>query len=204
MCLEPDILSYTKHMPTTRFRELAEIAADRHGLVTTEDALDVGYAPGTLDKMARRGQLERLARGLYRIPFLPGGELAGYMAAALWPYGTTGVLTYETALDLWDVCDINPTKIHVTVPRRHRPQRDAPRGYVIHREDLAPADVTMIEGIPVVTLEKAIRQCAERHVARDLLEQAARHGRERGLLRRRQAETLVTELGLDRVNRTRA
>jgi predicted transcriptional regulator of viral defense system len=191
-------------MPTTRFGDLAEIAADRHGLVTTEDAIAVGYARGTIDKMARRGQLERVARGIYRIPFLPGGELAAYMAAALWPQGTTGVLTHETALDLWDVSDINPAKTHLTVPARHRPQREVPRNLVIHREDLDPADVTTIEGVPVVTLEKAIRQCAEAHVGLDLLEQAVRHGRERGLLRRQVADALTTELGLNRVGRTRA
>lgn len=191
-------------MPTTRFAELAEIAADRYGLVTTEDAVEIGYAPGTIDKMARRGQLERVHRGLYRVPFLPGGTLGAYMAAALWPRGTTGVLTHETALDLWDVCDINPAKVHITVPARHRPQREVPRGYVIHREDLAPTEVTAVEGVPVVTLDRAIRQCAEMHVGRDLLEQATRHGRERGLLRRHLADALLRDLGLDRVAQMRA
>jgi len=197
-------MSYTKRVPTTRFSDLTALAAERHGLVTTADAAAVGYAKGTLDKLARRGQLERLAQGLYRITFIPAGPLATYMAAALWPYGTTGVLTHETALDLWDVCDINPTKIHITVPKDHRPQRDVPRTYVIHRDDLDPRDLTTIEGVPVVKLAKAIRQCAEIHVGRDLLEQAVRHGRQKGLLRRRDAEALIDELGLDRIARTRA
>lgn len=197
-------MAYTEHMPTTRFTDLTEIAAEQHGLVTTENGAEVGYVRGALDKMARRGQLERLATGLYRIPFLPGGELASYMAAALWPRGAKAVLTHETALDLWDVCDINPSKIHLTVPRRHRPQREVPKGYVIHREDLDPADVTTVEGVPVITLEKAIRQCAEMHVGRDLLEQAVRHGREQGLLRRAQAAALTADLGLDRVGPVRA
>lgn len=191
-------------MPTTRFRELTEIAADRQGLVRTEDAAEIGYATGALDTMARRGQLERVAQGLYRVPFLGTGPLEAYMAAALWPRGTLGVLTHETALDLWDVCDINPSKVHITVPRRHRPQRKIPAGYVIHREDLDSRDITEIEGVPVVTLEKAIRQCAAAHVGRDLLEQAVRHGRERGLLRRQQAQQLMRDLDLAHVARTRA
>jgi predicted transcriptional regulator of viral defense system len=37
------------------------------------------------------------------------------MAAALWPQGIQGVLTHDTALDLWDVSDVNPAKIHITV-----------------------------------------------------------------------------------------
>jgi predicted transcriptional regulator of viral defense system len=191
-------------MPTARFTELAELAADRHGFVTTEDAAEVGYARGTMDKLARRGQLERVGWGVYRVPFIPGGPMAEYMQAVLWPVGTSGVLTHETALDLWDVCDINPAKIHVTVPADHRPQREVPKLYVLHREDLDPRDVTLIDAVPVVKLERAVRQCAATHVGRDLLEQAVRHGRERALLRREVAEALTTELGLDRVAQTRA
>jgi hypothetical protein len=53
-------------------------------------------------------------------------------------------------------------------------------------------------------LEKAIRQCAVAHVGRDLLEQAVRHGRERGLLRGQQARQLVEDLHLGQVGRPRA
>jgi predicted transcriptional regulator of viral defense system len=103
-------------------------------------------------------------------------------------------------LDLWDVSDVNPAKIHITVPRGHRPQRAIPRAYVIHREDLDPAEVTAIEGIPVVKLARALRQCAQEQLGRDLLEQAARHGRARGLLSAQEHETLVRELALEGVS----
>jgi predicted transcriptional regulator of viral defense system len=58
-------------MPTDRFSELAETAADQFGLVTIADAERVGYRPKTLSKLAGRGQLERVSRGIYRVPFLP-------------------------------------------------------------------------------------------------------------------------------------
>jgi hypothetical protein len=59
--------------------------------------------------------------------------------------------------------------------------------------------VTAIEGVPVVALERAIRECAAEHLAADLLEQAIRHGRERGLLSDVRAAELATEIGTDRV-----
>jgi predicted transcriptional regulator of viral defense system len=183
-------------MPTRRFAELAELAADQFGLVTLQDAERVGYEPGTLVKLAARGQLERISRGLYRVPFLAGGEMAAYMAATLWPQGVRGVLTHETALDLWNVSDVNPAKIHVAVPRAHRPQRAAPSAYVIHREDLDPTEVSAIEGVPVVRLACAIRQCAAAHLGGDLLEQALRHGHARGLLSADEHYQLRRELGL--------
>ncbi len=199
ICLKVDILGYTERVPTDRFSELAETAADQFGLVTVADAEGVGYRPKTLSKLAGRGQLERVSRGIYRVPFLPGGEMQAYMAAALWPVGVRGVLSHDTALDLWDVSDVNPAKIHITVPREHRPQREIPNGYVIHREDLDPADITAIEGVPVVKLALALRQSAQAHLGADLLEQAARHGRARGLLSATEHQALIRELGLERV-----
>jgi predicted transcriptional regulator of viral defense system len=186
-------------MPTRRFIELTETAADQFGLVTLQDARDVGYDPNTVAKLAERGQLERVSRGVYRVPFLAGGEMAAYMAAALWPQGPRGVLTHETALDLWDVSDVNSTKLHITVPKNHRPQRGVPKGYAIHREDLDPADVSAIAGVSVVRLARAIRQAAAEHVGRDLLEQATRHGRERGLLSAAEHEQLVRDLDLQHI-----
>lgn len=197
-------MRYSERMPTDRFAELAEIAADQHGLFTLEDARAVGYADNTIAQMARRGRLERVSQGIYRIPFLPAGRLGAYMEAALWPVGVKGVLSHATALELWDVSDINPAKIHITVPRVHRPQRALPGAYAIHREDLAPAEVDAIELVPVVTLACAIRECAADHVAADLLEQAVRAGAGRGLLDRQQAAALRRELELDRVAAGRA
>jgi predicted transcriptional regulator of viral defense system len=115
-----------------------------------------------------------------------------------------GVLSHATALDLWDVSDINPSKVHITVPRAHRTQRQVPNGYVIHREDLPEEDIAAIEGIPVVTLALAVEQCAAAHIGLDLLEQAVRTGRAHGLLSPAQVQVLTRELGLDRVAPTRA
>ncbi len=197
-------MGYSERMPTDRFTELAEVAADQYGLFTVKDARAVGYGENTIAQMARRGRLERVSQGVYRIPFLPPGRLGAYLEAALWPVGVTGVLSHASALDLWEVSDINPAKLHITVPRAHRPQRAVPEAYVIHREDLAAGEVDAIKGVPVVTLARAIRECARDALALDLLEQAVRAGRARGLLDRRQTVQLRRELGLDRIAAQRA
>lgn len=203
-CLKKDKLVYFERMSTDRFVALVEVAADQHGLFTLADARGVGYADNSVAQMARRGRLARVSQGVYRIPFLPPGPLAGYMEAALWPVGARGVLSHATALDLWEVCDINPGKIHVTVSQEHRPQRQIPKAYTIHREDLVETEVTAIEGIPVVTLERAIHECATDHLGADLIEQAVRRGRETGLLSSSSADRLTHDLGLDRVPAGRA
>jgi predicted transcriptional regulator of viral defense system len=191
-------------MPTDRFNELAELAADRFGFVTLADTRAVGYRDSSVAEMARRGRLERVSQGVYRIPFMPGGQLAPYMEAALWPVGVQGALSHETALDLWEVSDVNPAKIHITVPSAHRTQREVPASYVVHRENLDAGEVSEIEGVPVVTLERAIRDCAADGVGLDLIEQAVRNGRDRGLLTADQAAALTADLGLDRIPAQRA
>ncbi len=197
-------MRYSVQMPTDRFAELAELAADQYGLFTVQDARTVGYAANSVAQMARRGRLERVSQGVYRIAFLPAGALGSYMEAALWPVGAKGVLSHQTALDLWDVSDINPSKVHITVPRAHRTQRHVPAGYVIHREDLPEREIAAIEGIPVVTLARAIEQCATAHIGLDILEQAVRTGRAHGLLSPAQVQALTRGLDLDRVAPTRA
>jgi predicted transcriptional regulator of viral defense system len=115
-----------------------------------------------------------------------------------------GALSHETALDLWGVSDVNPAKIHITAPSAHRTQREVPASYVVHREDLDAGEVGEIEGVPVVTLERAIRDCATDGVGLDLIEQAVRNGQGRGLLTAEQAAALTVDFGLDRVAAQRA
>jgi predicted transcriptional regulator of viral defense system len=202
--LKGDKMRYFEHMPTDRFALLAELAADQHGLFTLEDAREIGYRNNTIAQMARRGRVTRVSHSVYRIPFLPEGPLGAYMEAALWPVGVRGVLSHATALDLWDVSDANPAKVHVTVPRTHRPQRVVPEAYVVHREDLAREEIAAVERVPVVTLDRAVRECASDGIGRDLLVQAVREGRARGLLTAEQATALARELDLGRIAETRA
>lgn len=114
------------------------------------------------------------------------------------------MLSHETALDLWGVSDVNPAKIHITVPSAHRTQREVPPSYVVHRKDLDAGEISEIEGVPVVTLERAIRDCAADRVGLDLVEQAVRNGRDRGLLAAEQAAAITSDLGLDRIAAQRA
>jgi len=171
-------------MPGRVYDQLATIAADQHGLVTSADARDAGVDPQRLIEMAYRGTIERVSRGVYRFPLVgtePGLEQLA--EATLWPR-RTGVLSHDTALDLHELCDLNPARIHVTVPASFRLRRaDVPRVYAIHRRDLDEIDKTLHEGIPVVTPQRAILDGIESGIRTDLLRQAMDHASERGLLR---------------------
>ncbi|AFE15989.1 hypothetical protein MRGA327_06555 [Mycobacterium tuberculosis RGTB327] len=100
---------------------LVEVAAEQHGYVTTRDARDIGVDPVQLRLLAGRGRLERVGRGVYRVPVLPRGEHDDLAAAVSWTLGR-GVISHESALALHALADVNPSRIHLTVPRNNHPR----------------------------------------------------------------------------------
>jgi predicted transcriptional regulator of viral defense system len=185
-------------MPGRNFRALHEIAEDNYGFLTVDDGRRAGIPPQRLAEMARRGSLRREGLGLYRLDPFPTHELDSYRKATLWPYGIEGVLSHETALDLYELSDVNPAKIHITVHKRYRlRRREPPPSYRFHHEDLDESDITRHEGLPIVTPTKAIRQCHEANLRRDLLRQALEDAKQHGLLTHHAYNDLMHELKFD-------
>jgi predicted transcriptional regulator of viral defense system len=180
-------------MPGVRYKQLVERAAETFGYLTAEDAREIGVPVGTLNALARRGQLEHLARGIYRVPLIPPGRLDQYMLATLWPDGR-GTISPDSALELYGMSDVNPAKIHVTVPAAYRTHRDIPSLYVLHHEEIPPADQRSFEGVPVVSAAKAVREAHAQHMRRSLLKQAIDDGVQSGWLRRREADRLRADV----------
>jgi predicted transcriptional regulator of viral defense system len=186
-------------MPGKIYTRLAELAADNYGYITTDQAIAEGLSPQRLLELARRGQIERRDTALYRVPLIPSTPLDPYREATLWPRGAKAVVSHDTALDLYDLGDVNPGKIHITVPRAHRPRRPVPAQLRLHREDLRDDEVTLHEGIPIVTAGKAIRQA--RLLGPTLLGPAIEEGQRRGLFSDAEATRLQSEVLANRVVR---
>lgn len=176
------------------FRAVHEIALDQHGYFTMEQARAAGVEPHSVLMMRRRGTIERAAHGLYFNPLVPPSGLGPYMGASLWPRPVRGVLSHQTALELLGLSDANPNRIHVTVPRRLRVRREVPPQYVLHHADMEPRDITLVEGIPVTTGLRTIRDCHEAPLGPALLRQAIEDGRRTGRLRHSDATMLETEI----------
>jgi len=188
-------LPYYVQMPGRIHNVLLERAFDQYGFVTADDAQALDIDPQRLVDMERRGTLERVARGLYRFKAVPHGDRDQLMEAVLWPRRTRGVLTHDTALDLHGLCDINPAKIHITVPGGYRINRDIPTAYSIHYRDLAEEDSAVLEGLPTITPRRAILDAIETHVDPKLLEQAIDTARRRGLVRGKDLSALEAQAG---------
>jgi predicted transcriptional regulator of viral defense system len=153
------------------FDEIHSLAQDQHGFVRTADLREHGLDPRRLNDYWRRGLADRLGYGVYRIKLVPPSPWDEFMQATLWPDGR-GVLSHETALDLHELCDVNPSHIDITVPRQYRTHRRAPGTYRLHDRDLSPEDVQYIEAVPIVTPARAIADGIEARLRPGLLEQA--------------------------------
>lgn len=176
-------------MPGRAYSSLLEVATDHYGLVTPDDARELGIDPQRLVVMADRGVIERADRGIYRFPTIPHTPLDQLMQATLWPR-RRGVLSHATALDLHELCDVNPAQIDITIPRSMRLRREVPALYVLHRRDLQSEEQTLHEGIPVVSPLRAILDGIEAHLRGGLVEQAIDTARRHGVLRKDQLATI--------------
>jgi predicted transcriptional regulator of viral defense system len=180
--------------------DLWDVAVDQYGFVTAADAHRLGVPVVELGKLAARGKLQRVAYGLYRFAEWPAGPRDHLMEAVLWTRDPDAVLSHDTALDVYELSDLNPDRIHVTVPRRVKGlrRRHPPAAYVVHYEDLTPAQRGYWEQIPIVTVPTAIDQCIASGVRTDLVRQAIAAARAQGLIDPATAERQRAALAGDR------
>jgi predicted transcriptional regulator of viral defense system len=172
---------------------LVELAAGRHGYVTTRDARDIGVDPVQLRLLAARGRLERAGRGVYRVPVLPRGEHDDLAAAVSWTLGR-GIISHGSALALHALSDVNPSRIHLTVPRNNHPRAAGGELYRIHRRDLQAVDVMSVEGIPVTTVARTIKDGLKTGTDPYQLRAAIEQAEANGTLRRAPAAELRAAL----------
>ncbi|WP_218974868.1 type IV toxin-antitoxin system AbiEi family antitoxin domain-containing protein [Streptomyces sp. NP160] len=173
-------------------QELWELAMDQQGYVATWQAREIGTPSVEVRKLAARGALRQVARGVYRFEDFPAGPHGDLWRCLLWA-GRGAVLSHESALAGWQLCDVNPTRVEVTVPMDRRLRR-AEVVCEVHREDVLTDDLSWWEGLPVVTPRKAIEQGISSGVAHHLLTQAISTARARGRVRPAEAADLERAL----------
>jgi predicted transcriptional regulator of viral defense system len=188
------VFCYASYMPGKVFLSLLDHAQQQYGYLTPEDARGLDADPALLRQMAARGTIDHVAHGVYRVPSVPPTPLDAYMEAVLWTR-RKGVLSHETALDLYELADVNPSAIHLTVPRAFRTHREIPRTYQLHRGHVQPNDVRWHEGLPVVTPELAIQGAINQALGWHLIDQAIETARARGLITADAAARLADRRG---------
>jgi predicted transcriptional regulator of viral defense system len=136
------------------YREvLRELADYQYGYITTTDAQEADIPAVELRKLAARGGLEHVARGVYRFPDARHTPEAEY-AEAVMRVGRDAVLAGESVLALHNLALVGPRQITVATPHRVR-LTDPGRVRVIQRQ-FRPDEITEYAGIPATRVWRAL------------------------------------------------
>lgn len=178
------------------FRALAEVAASQGGYFTARQAEEAGYDAPHLSYHIARGNFERAGRGLYRNPTLPPGEYDDLIRLWLWSRGRDdrpqAVVSNHTALALHDLAEFIPTQIHLTVPASFR--KRPPDGCILHKGTLAASEVNPLDALPVTNPLRTLRDLAiDLTLPTEQFQQAVAKAVERGLIRRAEADALLSD-----------
>jgi predicted transcriptional regulator of viral defense system len=169
---------------------LYEIAEGQSGYFTAAQARAAGLRQVRLVQLAKQG--------VYRFTRFPVSQLGHYMAAVLWPQvrrpDVVGVVSHQSAMSIHELSDVNPARIHLTLPANVRLRRQVPKTLVIHYADLAPDDVERVEGVPVTTPARSIRDAHASHLGAEIVGTAIADGRRSGALGLAEADALEREL----------
>ncbi len=167
---------------TTSWDKLFQAAEGQAGLFTAEQAERAGLYRQLLRRYVEHGRVRRLRRGIYRVVHFPTTEHEALTELWLWT-GRVGVLSHETALSLYDLSDVLPRRVHVTVPPNWRQRRlRVPTGLALHYAALGRSERGWVGPVPVTTPERTLMDCVRDHVAPDLVAQAIAQAGERGLV----------------------
>lgn len=172
-------------------RRLADIAGTQSGYFSSAQALEAGYSYSAQRYHVYRGNWTQVDRALFRLPEWPGSLNEHLVRWSLWSKGRA-VVSHETALSVYELGNVNPARVHLTVPEGFR--QSAP-GIVLHRGDPPAEDVTEQEGYRITTPLRSLLDVAAGHLEIDELAIAVEDAIRRGQVTARMLRSRADDLG---------
>ena len=172
-------------------RRLFDIADRQQGFFTTKQAKAAGFAENTHPYHVQVGNWIREHRGIYRLALYPATDRPDLVLWALWSRNRNeeieGVYSHHTVLSFYNLSDLNPAKLHMTVPTDFRRNSEIPGILVLHYADLPESDIQVAQGFKLTRPLRAILDLIEAGtVERNFIRQAIRQAVDRGLITRQQ------------------
>src|SRR5712671_1181065 len=146
-------------------RRLFEIVEQQQGFFTTKQAKAAGFAENTHPYHVQVGNWIREHRGIYRLALFPITDRPELVLWGLWSRNRNeeieGVYSHHTVLSFYDLSDLNPLKLHMTVPTHFRRSSEPPGPLVLHYADLPESDVKTSKGFKLTRSLRAILDLIE-------------------------------------------
>ncbi|MGH7847707.1 MAG: nucleotidyltransferase domain-containing protein [Candidatus Binatia bacterium] len=162
---------------------LFEVAESQQGYFTSADAKRLGYDYPHQHFHVKQGNWIRVDHGIYRLKKFPAAEHEDLMRWWLWSR-KKGVISHETAASLYELGDLLPSKIHLTVPLDFR-KRPA-KSLVLHKANLSALEIEKRDDLPVTTPLRTILDLARSHLDDERLSAVAKDAIKKGLVRRKE------------------
>ena len=167
-------------------KALYQIAESQQGLFTAKQAVQAGYDERNHLYHIHSGHWIREQRGIYRLthfPYFPDSELC------LWTLWTNnrqgkpqGVYSHETALRIYNLSDLSPAKLHITVPKNFRKGVGIPKILILHKAKLTSSDFQVMMGFRVTTPVRTLYDIVSaNYLSEETIGQTIREGLARGL-----------------------
>jgi predicted transcriptional regulator of viral defense system len=156
---------------------LEALALAQGGYFDRGDAHAHGIHDRLLHYHVRTGRFARVFAGVYRLRAAPPAPHDDLLLAWVWS-NYRGVISHESALALYALSDVMPSRVQLTVPPGFA--RTTGR-FDLHRARLADDDVTTYEGLPVTTPARSIVDAAALGTGPEQIERAVRQALLRAL-----------------------
>ncbi len=175
--------------------QLFEIADRQQGFFTAKQAEECNYKRSNFHLKLALGEWTQEERGVYRLARYPVTERPELVLWFLWSRNIEdvpqGVWSHETALDIHELSDVMPSKMHMTVPLNFRRRKKPPKLLRLHRNALEDSDIEERQGYKVTTPLRTIIDCVTAGtVADNFIGQAVQQALGRGLLLERELDSL--------------
>lgn len=166
-------------------KSLYQVAEIQQGYFTTKQAKLAGYAENTHPYHVHAGNWIREYRGIYRLTNFPPSPQADLVKWSLWSRNRSdipqGVYSHLTALSIYDLSDVMPSKLHMTVPYSFRRNSSIPPILILHKAAVNDQDVEQMTGFRATRPLRTIMDLLEEnktspHIIRQALEQALQRG----------------------------
>lgn len=167
---------------TGRRDRLYKLAESQGGYFTAADARALGFLYPYQHFHVKTGNWIRVDRGIFRLKHFPAVEHEDLIRWWLWSR-KQGAISHESAAAVYQLGDLLPGKVHLTVPPGFR--KKAPRNVILHKGRLGERDAEMREGFHVTTPFRTVIDLAKAHLDPERLEAVTRDGVEKGLINRR-------------------
>ena len=167
--------------------QIFEVADRQQGYFTSKQAEECGISRSHFHRKILSGEWIKEQRGIYRLTNYPVTDRPELVLWSLWSRNKKGVpqgvWSHETALDIYELSDIMPSKMHLTVSSRFRKRIAIPKNLNLHGAELSENDVEDRQGYRITTpLRTLLDIIKENTVSEDQILQAIREGLQRGLL----------------------